>query len=82
MIFATFCGELRAHLTLVSLSEPEYLQAIEEAAAANLAGAAICAALLAHWALKAKAKTIYTGNAKDFLRLPPDIAGRLRQPNQ
>ncbi|MEK7406674.1 MAG: PIN domain-containing protein [Acidobacteriota bacterium] len=77
-----FLRDIRAHLTLVSLNEREYLQMIEEAAAANLAGGAIYDALLGHCALKAKAKTLYTWNTKDFMRLPPDIASRVRQPNQ
>ena len=34
------------------------------------AGGAIYEAILAHCALKAKAKVIYTWNTKDFLRLP------------
>jgi hypothetical protein len=29
-----------------------------------------------------EAKILYTWNTKDFLRLPPAIAGRVRQPDQ
>jgi predicted nucleic acid-binding protein len=77
-----FLRDIRENLTLVSLDEREYFQFIEEAAMGKLVGGAIYDALLGHCALKAKAKILYTWNTKDFLRLPQDIAGRVRQPDQ
>jgi predicted nucleic acid-binding protein len=77
-----FLNDIRENLTLVSLDEREYFQFLEEAASVRLAGGAIYDALLGHCALKAEAKILYTWNTKDFLRLPPDIAGRVRQPDQ
>jgi predicted nucleic acid-binding protein len=77
-----FLRDVREHLTLVSLDEREYFQLAEEAASLNLASGAIYDALLGHCALKAQAKTLYTWNAKDFLRLPQTIAKRVRQPDQ
>lgn len=77
-----FLRDIRENLTVVSLNDREYLQMIEEAATAKLAGGAIYDALLGHCALKAKVETLYTWNTKDFLRLPPDIASRVRRPGQ
>lgn len=77
-----FLSDIREHLTLVSLDEREYFQLVEEAASLNLASGAIYDALLGYCALKAQAKTLYTWNTKDFLRLSPAIAGRVRQPDQ
>jgi predicted nucleic acid-binding protein len=69
-------------LTLVPLDESDYFRIAEESAAATLSGGAIYDALLGQCALKAQAETIYTWNTKDFLRLPPSIAGRVKQPDQ
>lgn len=77
-----FLRDVREHLTLVSLDEREYFQLVEEAASLNLSSGAIYDALLGYCALKTQAKTLYTWNTKDFLRLPPAIAGRVRQPDQ
>jgi predicted nucleic acid-binding protein len=75
-----FIGDVRERLTVVSLNEQEYFKALEESAAIGIVGGAIYDALLAHSALKAKARTIYTWNMKDFVRLGPEIAGRVRTP--
>lgn len=77
-----FLRDIREHLTLISLDEREYFQLAEEAASLNLASGAIYDALLGYCALKAQAKTLYTWNTKDFLRLPPAIVKRVRQPDQ
>ena len=71
---------IRDNLTLVSLTEREYFQVIEQAAAADLTSGAIYDALLGYCAGKAGAETLYTWNTRDYLRLPPDIARRVRQP--
>jgi len=77
-----FLRDIRDNLTLVSLDEHDYFQMLEESAHATLSGGAIYDALLGHCALKAKAETLYTWNTRDFLRLPPAVAGRVRQPDQ
>jgi len=77
-----FLSDIRENLTIVSLNETDYFQFLEEAAEAKLAGGVIYDALLGHCALKAKAQNLYTWNPKDFVRLPPQIAGRVRQPEQ
>ena len=75
-----FLGDIRERLTVVALDEQEYFQMVEASAAANLAGGAIYDAILGHCALKANAEVIYTWNTKDFLRLPPAIARRVKNP--
>ena len=77
-----FLGDIRERLTLVALTEREYFQIVETAAAAGLAGGVIYDAILGHCALKAKAEVIYTWNTKDFLRLSPAIAGRVKNPGR
>ena len=77
-----FLGDVRVRLTLIALDQQEYFQVAAASAAAGLASGAIYDAILGHCALKAKAETIYTWNTKDFLRLPPAIAGRVRSPDQ
>ena len=75
-----FLGDVRERLTIVSLDDKEYFKALEASSALGIAGGAIYDALLAHCALKAKAQVIYTWNAKDFMRLGPEIAGRVKAP--
>ena len=77
-----FLGDIRERLTLVALNEQEYFQMMEASAAANLAGGAIYDAILGHCALKANAEVIYTWNTKDFIRLPPAIADRVKSPDR
>ena len=76
-----FLNDIRERLTLVALDALEYFQMAEASAAGGLAGGAIYDAILGHCALKAKAKVIYTWNTKDFLRLSPAIAGRVKHPD-
>ena len=75
-----FLGVIRERLTVVALNEREYFEMVEASAAANLAGGAIYNAILGHCALKARAEVIYTWNTKDFLRLSPAIADRVKNP--
>ena len=75
-----FLGDIRERLTLVALDEQEYFRTAQASAAAGLASGAIYDAILGHCALKAKAAVIYTWNTKDFLRLSPAIAGRVKSP--
>ena len=75
-----FLGDIRERLTIVALNEREYFQMVQASAAAGLAGGVIYDAILGHCALKAKAEVIYTWSTKDFLRLSPAIAGRVKNP--
>jgi len=75
-----FLNDVHERLALVSLEESEYVRVIEHAAEAGISGGALYDALIAQCALKAKAQTIYTWNAKHFERLGADIARRVREP--
>ena len=75
-----FLGDIRERLTLVALDAQEYFQVAEASAASGLAGGAVYDAILGHCAFKAKAESIYTWTTKDFLRLSPAIAGRVKNP--
>ena len=75
-----FLGDIRNRLTLVALDGLEYFQMAEASAACGLAGGAVYDAILGHCALKARAEVIYTWNTRDFLRLPPAIASRVKNP--
>jgi predicted nucleic acid-binding protein len=77
-----FLRDIRERLTLVSLGGREYFELLEEAGAAHLVGGAIYDAVLGKCALKAKAEILYTWNAKDFMRLSPAIAARVKLPGQ
>ncbi|MGH2458717.1 MAG: PIN domain-containing protein, partial [Chloroflexota bacterium] len=76
-----FLDDVRQRLTLVALDEQEYFQMAQACAAANLVSGAIYDAILGYCALKAEAEAIYTWNTKDFLRLPPAIANRVKNPD-
>lgn len=73
-----FLRDVRERLTLISLKPGEYFRCVEEAGALGLAGSAIHDAVLGHCALKASAENIYTWNAKHFLLLGGEIAGRVK----
>ena len=75
-----FLGDIRERLTLVALDGQEYFRMAQASAAAALASGAVYDAILGHCALKAKAEVIYTWNTKDFLRLSPTIADRVKNP--
>jgi len=77
-----FIKDLRDRLSLVALDERAYFQTLEASGAGGLTSGAIYDSLLGHCALKAGAGTIYTWNTKDFLRLPPSIASRVKTPDQ
>jgi predicted nucleic acid-binding protein len=75
-----FLGNIRERLTIVTLHEEEYFKVMEASAAAGIMGGGIYDAVLGYCALKANAESIYTWNTKDFKRLGPVVAGRLKTP--
>ena len=77
-----FLGDIRDRLTIVALNEQEYFKMAEASVEVGLTGGAIYDAILGHCALQAKAEVIYTWNTKDFLRLPPTMAGRVKTPEK
>lgn len=76
-----FLGDIRERLTLITLEGQEYFELLESAAAMQLGGGHIFDAILGQCALKSRATTIYTWNSRDFLRLPPAIASRVKRPD-
>lgn len=75
-----FLHDVRERLTMVALDEIDYFKVLEHSASAAISGGATYDAIIAHCALKAKAKTIYTWNVKHFSRLGENVASRVRRP--
>ena len=67
-------------LTLIALTEQEYLLALDLASSAPIVGAAAYDALIAHCALKPRADTLLTWDVRDFTRLGPAIARLAKTP--
>jgi predicted nucleic acid-binding protein len=72
--------QIHERLTLITLSEREYVSALELAASGGIVGAAVYDALIAHCALKAGAEILLTWNVRDFSRLGPTIARLVKTP--
>ena len=75
-----FIESLRENFTVVALDIDEYVHALENAASLGIAGGGVYDAVLAHTALTAKAKSIFTWNVKHFMRLGAEIAARVKTP--
>ncbi|HUY14771.1 MAG TPA: PIN domain-containing protein [Terriglobia bacterium] len=75
-----FLENIRERLAIIALDAEEYYSAIEEAAAAGIAGGTVYDALLARCALKAKAEIIYTWNVKHFRQFGPEVTRRIKTP--
>jgi predicted nucleic acid-binding protein len=67
-------------LTLITLSEQEYVSGLERASSETIVGAAAYDALIAHCALKAGADILLTWNARDFTRLGSVVAQIVKTP--
>ncbi len=75
-----FLGDLRERLSLITLDGEEYSRALRDAASLGVVGGAIYDAMLAHCALKARAETIYSWNARHYAQCGQDVTQRLRTP--
>jgi predicted nucleic acid-binding protein len=75
-----FLRDVRERLTMVTLDENEYFKALEDAASAGVTGGTAFDLIIVHCALKVKAQSIYTWNAKHFNRFGENVASRVRQP--
>jgi predicted nucleic acid-binding protein len=75
-----FLGSIRERLSLVALDGEEYLQALRAAASLGMVGGGIYDALLAHCALKAEAKMIYSWNLRHYAQCGPEVTRRLQTP--
>ena len=75
-----FIGSIRERLSIVVLSGDEYAHALEASAAHGIVGGGIYDAMLAHCALKARAETIFSWNARHYVQCGPDVTKRLKTP--
>jgi len=75
-----FIGSIRERLALIALSGDEYARALEASAAVGIVGGGIYDAMLAHCAIKAQAKAIYSWNGRHYSQCGPDVIKRLRMP--
>jgi predicted nucleic acid-binding protein len=75
-----FIGDIRDRLSVISLSGDEYAESLEASAALGIVGGSIYDAILAHCAIKAGAKTIYSWNTKHYTQCGSPVTQRLRTP--
>ncbi len=71
---------IRERLSIVSLTEDNYSEAITFAASLEIVGGTTYDALLAWCALKSEAATIYSWNTRHYSRFGPQVAARLTTP--
>lgn len=71
--------QLLDRLTVISLTEQEYVSVLQDVSATIVGGAAYDA-LIARCALKAGADVLLTWNVRDFTRFGPDIARLVKTP--
>ncbi|MGA7915513.1 MAG: PIN domain-containing protein [Candidatus Acidiferrales bacterium] len=72
--------QIRERLSLITLSEQEYVSVLEQASAGSIVGGAAYDALIARCALNAGAKTLLTWNVRDFTRLGSAVAELVKTP--
>jgi predicted nucleic acid-binding protein len=75
-----FLGSVRERLSVVTLNEEEYWQALEWSAGLGVSGGGVYDAASAQCFLKAGAEALYTWNEKHFKRLGVKVAERVRTP--
>lgn len=71
--------QIREKLTIISLSEEEFVSALQ-AVSETIIGGAAYDALIARCAIKAQADILLTWNVRDFTRFGPDIAHLVKTP--
>jgi predicted nucleic acid-binding protein len=72
--------QIRERLTLITLSEQEYVSALELASSHAVVGGAVYDGLVARCALKAGADILLTWNVRDFTRFGSAIARLVKTP--
>jgi hypothetical protein len=75
-----FVASIRERFAITALDGDEYADALQSSAALGIVGGAINDAMLARCAVKAKAKTIYTWNARHYTLCGREVVGLLRTP--
>ena len=71
--------QIREKLTVISLTDHEFVSAIRSASGI-IVGGAVYDALIARCALKAKAEVLLTWNVRDFRRLGPEVTRIVKTP--
>jgi predicted nucleic acid-binding protein len=75
-----FVEDVRKHLSIISLTEDDYISTLKEASEHGVAGGRIYDALILRCAIKAHTKTIYTWNTTHFRQLAPSMEERIQTP--
>lgn len=75
-----FLDDVRQRLSLITLDEEGYTEALSGSVACGISGGAVYDALIGSCALKTKAQALYTWNVRHFQRLGAQIAARVREP--
>lgn len=75
-----FIGSIRDRLSLVALTANEYVSALQASSDQGIVGGGGYDAILAHCALKAEAKTIYSWNSRHYQACGQEVIQRLRTP--
>ena len=76
----TAIREIRKRLTVVSLSDEEYVATLQELSDVGIVGGAAYDALIARCALKSRAEKIFTWNIRHFRQFGPEVEKKLRTP--
>ncbi|HTY48570.1 MAG TPA: PIN domain-containing protein [Steroidobacteraceae bacterium] len=76
-----FIGSVRERLALVTLSDREYVDVLDQAVSAGVTGGAVYDAIIARCGQKARVLAIYTWNTRQFRLLGADVAARVREPD-
>ena len=71
--------QIRAKLTIISLTEEEYFSAIRSVSD-TIVGGAVYDALIARCAIKVQADVLLTWNTRDFIRFGADVAKLVKTP--
>ena len=75
-----FIGSIRDRLSIIALSGDDYADALQASASLGIVGGGIYDAMLAHCAIKAKAQSIYTWNARHYALCGREVVKLLRTP--
>jgi predicted nucleic acid-binding protein len=75
-----FIGSIRDRLSVIALSGDEYADALQASSDLGIVGGGIYDAVLAHCAIKAKVKALYTWNARHYSLCGRAVVGLLRTP--
>lgn len=76
-----FLSSVRERLRLITLTEKEYVLAIEHSATTAITGGTVYDALIIACADKVKAKTVYSWNLKHFTRLAELVKLQVKSPS-